>query len=309
MSSSLTVASLLIGIGVAAFALYVVSRSTLGARQLALAGSMMGLGIAAMHYLGMAALEIAPGNRYNFFAVGVSLAIAITGSCVALWLAFALRSETVSSVLLKRIASALVMGLAIAGMHYSGMAAAHFALDTICTNIAGDLNSQWLAVAIGSISLLLLGGMMVNSAIDGSLTRTLVAANATIRQLAETDPLTGLANRRVFLDRLSAACPASKRTRDQLAVLLLDFDKFKDINDTLGHPAGDELLREVARRLSAAVRHSDLVARLGGDESGVLQFGITDPAEAGAIAARIAKSLGAECTILAAILILLSASA
>ena len=260
-----------------------------GGAATALAGSMMGLGIAAMHYLGMAALEIAPGIRYNFFAVGVSLAIAITGSCVALWLAFALRSETVSSVLLKRIASALVMGLYMARtMHYSGMGTTHFALDTICTNIAGDLNSQWLAVAIGSIFALVFGGMMVNSAIDGSLTRTLVAANATIRQLAETDPLTGLANRRVFLDRLSAACPASKRTRDQLAVLLLDFDKFKDINDTLGHPAGDELLREVARRLSAAVRHSDLVARLGGDEFGVLQFGITDPAEAGTLAARIA---------------------
>ena len=75
----------------------------------------MGLGIAAMHYLGMAALEIAPGISYNLFAVGVSLAIAITGSCVALWLAFALRSETVSSVLLKRVGSALVMGIAIAG--------------------------------------------------------------------------------------------------------------------------------------------------------------------------------------------------
>jgi NO-binding membrane sensor protein with MHYT domain len=206
-----TIASLFIGIGVAAFALYVVSRNTLSAPRLALAGSVMGLGIAAMHYLGMAALEIAPGIRYNVFGVGVSLAIAITGSCVALWLAFALRSETVSSVLLKRAGSALVMGIAIAGMHYSGMAAAHFEPDTICTNIEGDLNSQWLAVAIGSISLLLLGGMMVNSAIDGSLTRTLVAANATIRQLAETDPLTGLANRRVFLDRLSAACPATKR--------------------------------------------------------------------------------------------------
>jgi diguanylate cyclase len=292
-----TIASLFIGIGVAFFALYVVSRNTLSAPRLALAGSVMGLGIAAMHYLGMAALEIAPGISYNFFAVLVSLAIAITGSCVALWLAFALRSETVSSVLLKRIGSAVVMGLAIAGMHYSGMAAAHFAPDTICTNIEGNLDTQWLAPAIASASLFLLGAMMVNSAIDGSLTRTLVAANATIRQLAETDPLTGLANRRVFLDRLSAACPASKRTRDHLAVLLLDFDKFKDINDTLGHPAGDELLREVARRLSAAVRDSDLVARLGGDEFGVLQFGITDPTDAGTLAARIAQSLGAKCTI------------
>jgi diguanylate cyclase (GGDEF)-like protein len=292
-----TIASLLIAIGVAAFALYVVSRNALGAPRLALAGSVMGLGIAAMHYLGMAALEIAPGIRYNVFAVLVSLAIAITGSCVALWLAFALRSETVSSVLLKRIGSAMAMGLAIAGMHYSGMAAAHFSPDTICTNIQGNLDSQWLGPAIGSASLFLLGAMMVNSAIDGSLTRTLVAANATIRELAETDPLTGLANRRVFLDRLSAACPASKRTRDNFAVLLLDFDEFKDINDTLGHPAGDELLREVARRLSAAVRDFDLVARLGGDEFGVLQFGITDPTDAGMLAGRIAQSLGAKCTI------------
>jgi diguanylate cyclase len=252
----------------------------------------MGLGIAAMHYLGMAALEIAPGISYNVFGVLVSLAIAITGSCVALWLAFALRSETVSSVLLNRVGSAVVMGLAIAGMHYSGMAAAHFAPDTICTNIEGDLNSQWLAMAIGSISLLLLGAMMVNSAIDGSLTRTLVAANATIRQLAETDPLTGLANRRAFLDRLTAACLTSKRTSDHLAVLLLDLDDFKDINDTLGHPTGDELLREVARRLSTAVREGDPVARLGGDEFAVLQTGIADPTDAGALAARFVQSLG-----------------
>jgi diguanylate cyclase len=166
----------------------------------------MGLGIAGMYYLGMAALEVVPGIRYDVFAVTVSLAIATAGSCVALWLAFALRSETVSSVLLKRIGSAVVMGLAIAGMHYSGMAAAHFAPDTICTNAQGDLNNQWLAVAIGSISLLIRGAKMINSTMDGILTSDLVAAKARILQLAETDSLRGLANRRAFLGDYRRLC-------------------------------------------------------------------------------------------------------
>jgi diguanylate cyclase (GGDEF)-like protein len=223
--------------------------------------------------------------------------IAVTGSCVALWLAFALRSETVSHLLLKKIGSAAVMGLAIAGMHYSGMAAAHFASDTICTNIEGDLDTQWLAVVIALISLFLLGSMMINSAIDGRLTDTLVAANTRILQLAETDSLTGLANRRAFLDRLSAACQPGQRTNDRLAVLLLDLDDFKDINDTLGHPTGDELLREVARRLLSAAREGDPVARLGGDEFAVLQTGIVEASDAGALAARIVESLAAPYTI------------
>jgi diguanylate cyclase len=293
----ITVASLFVAIGVSAFALYVVSQDALSSRRLTLAGSTMGLGICAIHYIGATALQIAPGIQYNFFIVLVSMAIAISGSCVALWLAFASRSEFVSHVFLKKIGSAAVMGLAISGMHYSAMAAAHFASNTICTNVDGAFDSEWLAVVIGLSSLLVLGAMMVNSAIDGRLTRTLVAANATILQLAETDPLTGLANRRVFLSRLSDACRESNRTTDRLAVLLVDIDDFKDTNDTLGHPAGDELLREVGCRLSTAVRDSDLVARLGGDEFAVLQLGITDATDADTLAARIARILGEPCTI------------
>ena len=84
------------------------------------------------------------------------------------------------------------------------------------------------------------------------------------------DGLTGLANRRLFRDRIDQAVKAGRRTDARVAVMVMDLDGFKEINDSLGHAAGDELLVELGRRLRTAVRGSDTVARLGGDEFGVL---------------------------------------
>jgi diguanylate cyclase (GGDEF)-like protein len=84
--------------------------------------------------------------------------------------------------------------------------------------------------------------------------------------LAFQDDLTGLANRRLFLERLEQALRNSRRTQSRMALVYLDLDKFKQINDTLGHPAGDALLKETAKRLTSSVREVDTVARLGGDE-------------------------------------------
>lgn len=91
-------------------------------------------------------------------------------------------------------------------------------------------------------------------------------AEEEVYRLAFYDPLTNLANRRLLLDRLQRALAYSSRTRQYGALLFIDLDNFKVINDTLGHTHGDELLREVARRLSSCVREGDTVARLGGDE-------------------------------------------
>jgi len=90
------------------------------------------------------------------------------------------------------------------------------------------------------------------------------------RHMAQHDALTGLATRLVLQDRLNVALEAAKRHRTGLALLMLDLDKFKDINDTFGHHAGDEVLRVTANRLVEAVRNSDTVARIGGDEFVVL---------------------------------------
>ncbi len=113
----------------------------------------------------------------------------------------------------------------------------------------------------------------------------LVNARLLSRQVHEAthDGLTGLANRTLLLRRAAAALE-QRAEGDVVALLLLDLDRFKQVNDTLGHAAGDVLLQQVAGRLSDQVRREDLVARLGGDEFGVLLTGISSPADAAAVA-------------------------
>ncbi|MEO5904396.1 MAG: EAL domain-containing protein [Gemmatimonadaceae bacterium] len=106
------------------------------------------------------------------------------------------------------------------------------------------------------------------------------------------DALTGLPNRSLFTDRLRHAMRRAARHPDDLfAVLFLDLDRFKDVNDNLGHFAGDELLRAVARRLEACLRPGDTVARLSGDEFAILLESITEASDAGRVAERIEEAL------------------
>ncbi len=118
-----------------------------------------------------------------------------------------------------------------------------------------------------------------------------------IRSLAYFDSLTGLPNRRLLMDRLSQAVSASKRSGEYGALIMLDLDRFKDLNDTQGHDVGDHLLVEVARRLTAHVRHEDTVSRLGGDEYIVIAEALATDAssaalEAGLIAEQCRQGLG-----------------
>ena len=117
------------------------------------------------------------------------------------------------------------------------------------------------------------------------------AAEEHIAVLARTDGLTGLANRATFTERLHHAFAAAQRGAAPFAIHYVDLDHFKPVNDMHGHPVGDLLLREVAKRLKACTRDSDLVARLGGDEFAVLQGEMGDAAAAGVLAAKIQKEL------------------
>jgi diguanylate cyclase (GGDEF)-like protein/PAS domain S-box-containing protein len=131
--------------------------------------------------------------------------------------------------------------------------------------------------------------------IEGLLTNITEKKEAAdkIRVLALTDALTGLANRAVFIDRLRQAFASAQRGAPSFAILYLDLDRFKDINDTLGHSAGDLLLKSVGERLKSCVRETDLVARLGGDEFAVLQTNLGDAAGAGVLASKIHNALSA----------------
>jgi diguanylate cyclase (GGDEF)-like protein len=120
----------------------------------------------------------------------------------------------------------------------------------------------------------------------------MIRANQQVFDLAQTDALTGLANRRVFVERLDETFAACRRGGTPFAVLYLDLDHFKDINDTLGHPIGDALLRDVGARIRNATRADDVVARFGGDEFAILQRDADDSTMASALAGKIREVIG-----------------
>ena len=111
-------------------------------------------------------------------------------------------------------------------------------------------------------------------------------SEAKIVHMALHDALTGLPNRVLLNERLEQALARVKRG-EMVAAHLLDLDHFKNVNDTLGHPAGDKLLKMVAERLRELVRETDTIARMGGDEFAILQAAITQPADAGSLARRV----------------------
>lgn len=116
-------------------------------------------------------------------------------------------------------------------------------------------------------------------------------AEDTIKRLAFYDPLTQLPNRRLLSERLHHAIEISRRTGKQMAVFMLDLDKFKAVNDTLGHAAGDELLKQVSERLLSKLRKTDTVARLGGDEFTILLENIEHDTDTARIAQTIIVAL------------------
>jgi len=121
----------------------------------------------------------------------------------------------------------------------------------------------------------------------------LKAAQLQMENLAFYDPLTGLANRRLFKNRLSKAIKSAQRSQSTLALMFLDMDQFKRINDSMGHDAGDLLLQEVARRLSSNVRDRDTVSRIGGDEFTILLTDVNLIADVRTVAEKLLTALSA----------------
>ncbi|MGZ5032926.1 MAG: putative bifunctional diguanylate cyclase/phosphodiesterase [Usitatibacter sp.] len=157
---------------------------------------------------------------------------------------------------------------------------------------------HWVTMAFILPCFALVGGRV--SELRQRLRRTndeLSSALSMIQKLATHDSLTALPNRALFNETLTHAIARAGRHKRPLALFFMDMDRFKNINDTLGHGVGDRVLQEVARRLSAAVRSSDLVARLGGDEFVLLVEDFRDAADLADIAAKMLESFGPTFTV------------
>jgi NO-binding membrane sensor protein with MHYT domain/signal transduction histidine kinase len=161
--------SLFIGMLTSLFALSISSRRDLSLRRLAVSSVFMGAGICGMHYTGMVAIQIVPGIAYDPLLVAASVAIAITASFVALWLFFRLRSGESRLMNVARVGAAVVMGVAIAGMHYTAMDAAMLAPGSYCYGGGAVLDNNWLAVMIGMIALGVVALTLITALYDAHL--------------------------------------------------------------------------------------------------------------------------------------------
>ena len=298
----LTLLSWIAAVGASGLALWLASRGRLTPSHLCSGALLIGAGICVMHYTGMAALDMTPPIVWRWDLVAASAAIAVGASGVALMIFFRLRLVSATRGLSHQLVASLIMGLAISGMHYTGMHAANFPLDSVCSS-ADILNGADLGKLVILISVALLVMTLFTSTMDTriklatSLKRSneeLQLANTELQKHAFVDSLTGLPNRLLFDDRLQRALAHLRRSSDEkahVAVLIVDLDDFKPINDSLGHAAGDLVLKEVGVRLCNVAREGDTVARIGSDEFVLLMEHFFDVADSSALARRIVCAL------------------
>ncbi|MDC6380652.1 EAL domain-containing protein [Pseudomonas graminis] len=287
----LTLLSLLITIFTSGLALWLVSHDRVPVLNIVFGAFVMGLGSSTMHYTGMAAMRMQPGIDYDPTLFGLSLVIAVTASAAALSIAVRLRKET-PYVRLARSGAAVIMGFAILGMHYTAMTAANFPAGSFCGAMPGGLHPDGLDKLVLITSLTVLGITLLTSVLDArmaartaQLSLSLKEANRELTQLALHDNLTGLPNRILLADRIDQAMHKVDAQGGMFALMFLDLDGFKPVNDAFGHHVGDQLLRAVAVRMRENFHRHDTLARIGGDEF-VLLVELDDGEEAVSVASR-----------------------
>ncbi|NUT78602.1 bifunctional diguanylate cyclase/phosphodiesterase [Pseudomonas sp. C1C7] len=296
-----TLASLLIALIASWLAMQTLSRPALSFWHCLKASIWVGLGIATMHYVGMSALRSQAVIYYQPTLFALSILIAIGASLAALLLSSHLRNGTGMFHQLLKYCASLVLGTGIVSMHFTGMAAFDLVLPagSVLTQ-PGENNHFQLGLTVAVITLLIIGSSISAALADkklqhkekdlqrvNSLLSQLDQARASLQQVAHFDPLTNLINRRGFNQLFAEKLIEKTHNGGMMAVLFLDIDHFKRINDSLGHDAGDELLKVLADHIKSSVRnHEDVVARFGGDEFCVL-INLQDREEARQLAQRI----------------------
>lgn len=292
---ALTVVSAIVAIIGLALSIFAANLSSRRA-AIIVGGGMIGLTIAAMHYVGMFAYRVEGVVTWIPEYIVGSI---ISSTLLGMGLVAALRSERWAH---KILAPTAVLVAAIVALHFTGMTG--FSVVPL-PGFDGRVDPEiWstMASAITFVTLLILGAGVSTHQLER---RTYARSQDELAHIAMHDSLTELANRHSFTEALKAECAAlsddgepvvTYGDRDAVntgafALLMVDLDRFKPINDMLGHPAGDVVLQKVARRLRCAVRKNDLVARVGGDEFAVILRNIQQVSEVEAIAERIIEVL------------------
>lgn len=176
--------------------------------------------------------------------------------------------------------------------------------ESLCARVPAALEDQWLSrlstSARSVVELVAVAGQALSVAVDAKAA-VVAAASVAADEARQTearltyeilhDSLTGLPNKRLLVDRLTQALARSKRAGTYVAVLFLDLDDFKAVNDTLGHAAGDQLLIGVAKRLQECLRDTDTCARVGGDEFVVVLEDLAQPSDGSRLAGRLQAAL------------------
>ncbi|QZP35655.1 putative bifunctional diguanylate cyclase/phosphodiesterase [Pseudomonas sp. DR48] len=296
-----TLISLFFALTASWLAMQTLSHAHLSVWQHLRASVWIGLGIATMQYVGMAAMRSTATAYYDPTLFALSIAIAIGASLAALLMSRHLREGSgVVHQLLKYTAS-LVLGAGIVSMHFTSMAALKLALpEGSLQPLPDDNNHLQLGVTVAVMMLLIIGSSISAAMADkklqhkesdlqrvNALLSQLDQARLSLQQVAHYDALTNLINRRGFNQLFAEKLSEKTNEGGMLAVMFLDIDHFKRINDSLGHDAGDLMLKVLASHIKSSVRsHEDVVARFGGDEFCIL-IGLHDPEEARHMAQRI----------------------
>jgi diguanylate cyclase (GGDEF)-like protein len=227
-----------------------------------LAGAAVGVTIAAMHYVGMTAYHI---HGLIVWSAGYVVASAVLSAVLGI---VALRMSARPNEAWSQYAAAAALALAIVSLHFTGMAAV--SVIPLSADTTDGTVFQGVAVAVAGVSLFIVGTGVATHVIDQ---RSRSENSIRLQHVAHTDPLTGLPNRTSFVAHLESELAKAVKSSARLAVIVIDLNRFKEINDLKGHHAGDLALKMIAGRLDQCLDNGEFVARVGGDGFALVKVG------------------------------------
>lgn len=222
-----------------------------------LCGAIVGLSVAFMHYTGMAAYHVAGFVDWDVAYIVASVAISATVA------AFALREAVLKPHPHSIYIAPALFVVSIVGLHFTAMAGVQVTPMAGVASVAGSEAFGAIAVAVAGVGLIIVGTGVASYVIDEQSSQETLAR---LQRMALNDALTGLPNRAHFSDYLDRELERARENVWQLAVVGIDLDRFKDINDLRGHEAGDQALKIIGGRLAVLLKPGEFVARIGGDE-------------------------------------------